>query len=271
MSHFERLMPGTTLVLLFVAAVAGFASLYTPPSDRDRLFPEISAAAATVGTLIAINLTIFALWRLPPMWRIMNRYFVMVHGLPRAPSIILSNFSHSEFLHLLPNMIGLYLFGTLLHEEIGRANFLAIYLSSGALGALGSLWFLTLRGLLTYSTIGASGAVYGIMGAYFWLNRYETFKVLGFPPEPLSGPQGLGFLGLVVGLHIWGVLRPGKMTMDLTSHMVGMAAGILGVHLLERRRQEGLGPSERQDGLHKGVDIVKDATTIHTSSGPKGP
>ncbi|KAL2756774.1 hypothetical protein ACRALDRAFT_1062448 [Sodiomyces alcalophilus JCM 7366] len=236
MTHFERLLPGTAVVVLFVAAAVGFAALYTPPSARDRLYPEVSAATATVASLIALNVGVWFMWRIPPLWKVLNRYFVMVHGMPRAASLICSTFSHSEFTHLVTNMAGLYLFGTLLHEEVGRGNFLAIYLASGALGALGSLWLLTLRGSLMYSTLGASGAVYGIMGAYFWQYRFENFKFLGFPPEPLAGPQGLGILGLIVGLHIWGLLRPGKMTMDLTAHMVGMATGVFGAHLLEKRR-----------------------------------
>ncbi|ROT39731.1 rhomboid-domain-containing protein [Sodiomyces alkalinus F11] len=239
MTHCERLLPGTVVVFIFVAAAAGFAALYTPPSDRDRLFPEVSAGTATIASLIALNAGVWFLWRIPPLWKVLNRYFVLVHGLPRASSLVFSTFSHSEFTHLVANMAGLYLFGTLLHEDVGRGNFLAIYLASGALGALGSLWLLTLRGRLMYSTLGASGAVYGIMGAYFWRYRFENFRILGFPPEPLAGPQGLGLLGLIVGLHIWGLLRPGKMTMDLTAHMVGMATGIFGAHLIESRQSGG--------------------------------
>ncbi|KXH40920.1 rhomboid family protein [Colletotrichum simmondsii] len=254
----ERILPSAAVVLLLVASLAAFAAVYTPPRDADRLFPEVSASTATVGALITFNVLVSVAWRVPPLWRFLNRYFVLVHGMPRAVTMITANFSHSSLGHLATNMVGLWFMGTALHDEVGRANFLAIYLASGAVGFLGSLTAFTLRGLLTVSTVGASGAVFGVATAYFWMHRFDSFKVLGFPPDPMNGPQGLGFIALILGFHIYAFFRRGKQTIDLTSHLFGMLAGLVGIEFVTGRKAEGA----RVDGLEKKKargDLVADA------------
>ncbi|CRK19275.1 hypothetical protein BN1708_012580 [Verticillium longisporum] len=255
MTHVERLLPATTLVVLVVAALAAFAAVYTPPAQHDRLFPEVASATATVAALIGLNALVFLAWRVPPLWRLMNRYFLLVHGLPRPASLVLASFSHTALLtHFLPNMAALWVLGTLLHDDVGRAALVALYVASGAAGFLGSLYWLTLRGHLLFSSLGASGAVYGLAGAYFWLHRFDHFRVLGFPPPPLEGPQGLAFLGLVVGVHVFAFLRP-RTTVDLMSHMAGMAAGILGASLARGAKQPAASASASD---MQRVDLVRD-------------
>ncbi|KAK2020751.1 hypothetical protein LX32DRAFT_715371 [Colletotrichum zoysiae] len=252
----ERLLPSAAAVLLLVGALSAFAMVYTPPRDADRLYPEVSASAATVGALIGLNALVWLAWRVPPLWRFLNRYFVLVHGMPRAVTMLTANFSHSSLGHLATNMVGLWFVGTALHDEVGRAGFLAIYLASGAVGLLGSLAAFTLRGLLTVSTVGASGAVFGVTTAYFWMHRFDSFKVLGLPPDPMSGPQGLGFIALILGFHVYALLRRGRQTIDLTSHLFGMLAGLVGIELVTR----GGAAPPRGDGLGgKRGDLVKDA------------
>ncbi|KAH0419747.1 hypothetical protein CcaCcLH18_14304 [Colletotrichum camelliae] len=246
---FERLLPSYAVVALLVGALAAVAMIYTPPHDTERLYPEVSASMATVGFLIGLNALVFAAWHVPPLWGFLNRYFIMVHGMPRAVSMLTANFSHASLSHLATNMVGLWFVGTALHDEVGRANFLAIYMASGALGLLGSLTIYSLRGILTVSTVGASGAVFGTATAYFWMHRLDTFKILGFPPDPMNGPQGLGFLAVLVGVHIAALFGKGKQTIDLTSHLCGMLAGLVGIELVTGRKEV---PKARED-------LVKDA------------
>ncbi|KAH6689138.1 hypothetical protein F5X68DRAFT_205048 [Plectosphaerella plurivora] len=271
LSHFERLLPSTAFVALLVVTVAGLAAIYTPPSDYDRLFPEISPAYATVGAIVAINLAVHLAWRIPPLWGFLNRYFILVHGVPKAPTVLTSVFSHQHFLyHLIPNMIGLCAIGPALHDDIGRAGFLAIYLASGAMGFLGSLYWFTLRGILTSATIGASGAVYGIFTGYFWLHRFDSFKILNFPPDPLDGPQGLVFIAMAIGLHIWGVTRKGAKITDYPSHLAGMATGLVGVHLMTGGRGRLADPAAVPEGGRRSrVEFMKDVQVTKLGSGPK--
>ncbi|GKT41902.1 rhomboid protein 2 [Colletotrichum spaethianum] len=258
----ERLLPSVAVVLLLVGLLSAFAAVYTPPRDADRLYPEVSASTATVGALIGLNVLVSLAWRVPPLWRFLNKYFVLVHGMPRAVSMITANFSHSSLGHLATNMVGLWFMGTALHDEVGRANFLAIYLASGAVGLLGSLTVFTLRGLLTVSTVGASGAVFGVATAYFWMHRFDSFKVLGLPPDPMNGPQGLGFIAMILGFHVYAFFRRGRQTIDLTSHLFGMLAGLVGIELATGKKE-----AAREDGLEKKRDdLVKDAPP-HESDG----
>ncbi|OBR15762.1 Rhomboid-like protein [Colletotrichum higginsianum IMI 349063] len=241
----ERLLPSAAVVLLLVGMLAAFAAVYTPPRDVDRLYPEVSASTATVGALIGLNALVALAWRVPPLWKFLNRYFVLVHGMPRAVTMVTAGFSHSSLGHLAANMVALWFTGTALHEEVGRAGFLAIYLGSGAVGMLGSLVAYTLRGMLTVSTVGASGSVFGVATAFFWTHRFDSFKMFDLPPDPMNGPQGLGFIALILGFHVYAFLRRGPQTIDLPSHLFGMLAGAVGVELFKKRE------APRDDGLER--------------------
>lgn len=73
-------------------------------------------------------------------------------------------FLHENELHLMNNMIMLYAAGSLIEGMINRVYFTALYFISGIGGGLLSVWYHTKSGQLYYS-LGASGAVYGMMGA----------------------------------------------------------------------------------------------------------
>ena len=80
--------------------------------------------------------------------------------------IFTSGFLHANLIHLLFNMYVLYILGTLLEPAIGTARMVGIYLVSLVAGSFGAL-LLTPDSL----TVGASGAVYGIMAATFLIAR----------------------------------------------------------------------------------------------------
>lgn len=162
----------------------------------------------------------------------MNRYMLLVAATPRPLQIIGATFSHQSFKHLFPNMLVLWIFGTRVHDEIGRANFLALYLSSGAIGFAASLLHLVLWRGLIFTTLGASGGVYAVVTAYFWMYKFDEFKILGFPPDPISGPQGLGFIGLILGAHLVPLFSKSIHNVDIASHFAGMVAGALGIDLI---------------------------------------
>ena len=94
-------------------------------------------------------------------------------GSPTAPwwQLITSTFLHVDVWHIGFNMLALWFLGPQLEMAIGRARFLALYLLSGLAG---SAWSTGSPGEQT-STLGASGAVYGLMGALLVL----AFKVGG--------------------------------------------------------------------------------------------
>lgn len=67
-------------------------------------------------------------------------------------------------------MLLLWMIGRSLHEQIGRGDFLAIYLASGVVGSVASLTNMVLRNMLHTSSLGASGAVTGILAAFCTIN-----------------------------------------------------------------------------------------------------
>jgi membrane associated rhomboid family serine protease len=81
--------------------------------------------------------------------------------------LITSTFLHTATLHLVMNMIGLWIFGSFLETQLGRWRYLALYLLTGLAGSVG-IYLLSdpyvVGGSLNYS-LGASGSVFGLFGA----------------------------------------------------------------------------------------------------------
>ena len=75
------------------------------------MWRDIPPAAATIIGIMGTNIAIWALWKLPPAWRMLNRYFISVPLYPYAMSVVGSVFSHQQFKHLLTNTVILWLIG----------------------------------------------------------------------------------------------------------------------------------------------------------------
>jgi membrane associated rhomboid family serine protease len=78
--------------------------------------------------------------------------------------VLASMFLHGGWLHLIGNMLFLFVFGRSIEDRFGHAKFLLIYFLSGLAAALTHIFF---NAGSTAPTIGASGAIAGILGAYF--------------------------------------------------------------------------------------------------------
>ena len=108
----DRLVPAGLFTLAVVLSSLWFADSYIPPSQQARLFPDMPPAAATLVTLATINIGIFLVWRVvPPLWSVMNKYFVTLPLRPRAPQMLLAAFSHQTPGHLLLNIVPFYFIG----------------------------------------------------------------------------------------------------------------------------------------------------------------
>lgn len=236
MPAWQRLLPSTILVALLVGGVVAYAEYYSPPLRANRLWPDVPPAAATVMALIALNVAGFVLWKIPPLWGIMNKYFMVVAATPKPLSILGAMFSHQKVGHLLTNMLFLWFFGVRMHDEVGRGNFLATYFASGSVGFLATLYSLVLRNQLHLTTLGASGAIYGAAAAYFWIHRFDGFKILGLPPDPSTGVQGLGFIGLMLAVNISAMFSKNHM-LDIASHIAGIGVGVAAGHYLQAKME----------------------------------
>jgi membrane associated rhomboid family serine protease len=117
---------------------------------------------------------------------------------PEPLTLITSQFLHGGFLHIFGNMLFLWIFGNNIEDKLGHVKYLIFYLACGVLAALTQWFFSTQSGI---PSLGASGAIAGIMGAYiirFPNARVRTLVFLGpfivFPEIPAIFFLGIWFL-----------------------------------------------------------------------------
>ncbi|KAI7780858.1 hypothetical protein LA080_015541 [Diaporthe eres] len=236
--RWRLLLPTTVFVAALVPLLWWASGFYTAPPEDRRLVPWLTQGNATVYALMLANLAVFVAWRRMGWWKFMNKHAILDMVEPRPLGAVSAIFSHQAASHLAENMFVLWLLGGLLLHggDASRAEYLAVFLGSGAAGFLASLYKCVLTRHLTYG-LGASSAVFGVICCYFWLHRFEGFKILDLPPDPANGIQGLGIIGLIVGLNLIPLFRrlPGQK--DWISHLAGIATGIGFARLIEERRE----------------------------------
>lgn len=138
-------------------------------------------------------------------------------------------FIHADFWHFLFNAFMLWMLGRTIEPEMGSRKFLAYFLACGAAAALlTAAWN---PGSLT-PVIGASGAVYGLLGAFAFL--YPGATVNFYFLFPMSARTMAILLGAVE--FIMTLSRPGSKISSVT-HLGGLAAGLLWLWA-ERRWRE---------------------------------
>ncbi len=110
-------------------------------------------------------------------------------------------FVHFDILHILLNMFALVYFGTVVEGSYSRRQYLAVYFGAGLVGNIASLFLIPLNA----PTGGASGAIFGVIGAYVAMERKGIGLVVAALYATLifidsSGP------GVNVFAHLFGVL-----------------------------------------------------------------
>lgn len=151
-------------------------------------------------------------------------------------------FLHASWLHILGNMLFLWIFGNNVEDVMGRVRFVVFYLASGYAAALAQAW-VTLHyagvGAASVPNVGASGAIAGVLGAYFvLLPRARVVTLLfGFIPWRFSAAF---FLGAWFLFQLW----QGGFSMThpqsgggvaFAAHVGGFVFGVLAVKLFQVR------------------------------------
>ncbi len=96
---------------------------------------------------------------------------------PEIATLITSQFLHGSLMHIGGNMLFLWIFGNNIEEDLGHFKFLLFYLTCGVLAGL-THWFFAMESGVP--TVGASGAIAGVMGAY--ILKYPKAKILTLLP-----------------------------------------------------------------------------------------
>jgi membrane associated rhomboid family serine protease len=212
-----------------------------------RRFPLVTYA------LIAAN---FAVW----FWELSSRgarvdhyafypcalsgpcHGVAVHHLVWPEGVVTSMFMHASWLHILGNMLFLWIFGNNVEDVMGRLRFLVFYLAGGLVAALAQA-YVTLHwagaAAASIPNVGASGAIAAVLGAYLiLLPRARVLTLLfGFLPWRISAG---------VFLVVWFLFQLWQGNFSLThpdqgggvafaAHVGGFAFGAIAVHAFQVR------------------------------------
>lgn len=166
-------------------------------------------------------------------------------------TLVTSQFLHGSWVHLLGNMLYLWIFGNNVEDRFGRLGFLAFYLLGGALAGLSQV---AIAPTSTVPTIGASGAIAATLGAYLVLfprARVTSLVFLGFFYQLIDVPAVivLGFwfvLQLIDGLTSLGGIQTGG-GVAFFAHIGGFAVGAVlarvAVTMAARMRRQATPPA----------------------------
>ena len=197
-------------------------------------------------TLIVLNSLAFLYEILLPDRQL--RLLLLEYGvIPAAfawPTMLTSMFLHANWLHIAGNMLYLWIFGDNVEDRFGHGRFLVFYLLCGTVAALVQV---AVSPDSTVPTIGASGAIAGVMGAYFVL--YPHSRVLALIPLLIFWPiveiPAVFFLGFWFLLQLvsgFGSLALTQQTQGggvaFWAHVAGFLAGLAGVVIFRRRERE---------------------------------
>jgi membrane associated rhomboid family serine protease len=205
--------------------------------------PVYSAAKVT-ASLIAINLAVFFYQLSLPSYEL-NRFVEQWGIVPdrlHLESLITSMFLHGGWMHILGNMLFLWVFGRNVEDLIGGGRFLVFYLLCGLAAALIQV---VTNFYSPVPTIGASGAISGVMGAYlikFPRARIVTLVFIVFFVTTLDIPSALLLL-FWFGMQFLNGLGSLAQT-DYTgggvawfAHVGGFVAGMLLIRAFPQKRR----------------------------------
>nr|POE47787.1 presenilins-associated rhomboid-like protein, mitochondrial [Quercus suber] len=259
LSSYQRLAPSLFVTLITVALCLYLSDSYTPAPTSARIFPDIPPAVATIGAITALNIIVFIACRWPPFYRFSNKYLQVSPAYPFAMSMLGSCWRHDTLFHLANNLIALWLFGPMLHNDVGRGSFIAIYIGAGALGGYISLVgdVLLRRNFATYG-IGASGCTMGALAAACVVRPSGTVTIFGYE-IPMAAWVFLALTGLNEGVAIW---RGVSYGINHVAHLGGLVSGGVGAMYLRMKAQ-------RDTALHDGslmaeVKRVTDGVGVKT-------
>jgi membrane associated rhomboid family serine protease len=213
---------------------------------RSRTAPVVTVALVVVNVLVFLHEIALGPYveRFVYAYGLIPRRFVYWPGDPLDPQRLLplftSMFWHGGWLHLISNMLYLWIFGDNVEDRLGHLRFLLFYVAAGAAAGLTHV---VLGPTSTLPTVGASGAIAGVLGAYlvtFPRSRILTLIPIFIFPWFVEIPAiiylvfwflmqllaGIGSLGMAVetgGVAVW-------------AHVGGFVAGVVLMKLMQPPR-----------------------------------
>ena len=152
-------------------------------------------------------------------------------------TVFTSMFMHGGWMHLIGNMLYLWIFGDNVEDSMGHGRFVVFYLLCGIAAVLAQA---LPDPSSTIPMVGASGAISGVLGAYLLLYPHARVLVaipLGFLLHTMRIPAGL-VLVLWFGLQLFSsaMAQPGQGGVAFRAHIGGFVAGMILIPLFKQRR-----------------------------------
>lgn len=167
----------------------------------------------------------------------------LVPGNPTLVGLLTHIFFHANLTHLFGNMLLLWLFGPHVEEALGRWQYLLLYMGAGITGGLMQMFVTNtfMQHTAQASIIGASGAVFGVLGVFalrFWRTKVRVLIVFPIPAVVAVGLAAL--INLVSGLQEFGGGSGDGLDESIAywAHVGGFAFGA-GMAGLLRMRDDG--------------------------------
>jgi len=198
--------------------------------------------------LIGLNVLVFiyemmlplpGLERLVTNWGVVPYLVTNAFNLPVALTFITSMFLHLGFAHIIGNMLYLWIFGDNVEDCMGPVLYTIFYFVSGILAGLAQI---LVGPDLMIPSVGASGAVAGVLGAYLVMfpeARVHTLLFFGFFVRRASIPAGIVLGGWFILQFFNGVLSLGMMQVGGVAwfaHIGGFLFGLIGGWLCKKSR-----------------------------------
>jgi membrane associated rhomboid family serine protease len=278
--------------------------MFLPIGDEPnaRTFPVINYA------LIAINVAVFALLSLPLMGQPVDPRDPMVQELlrtlarqhpdldpytlaaqlqqltahdlflmrwgyraaePSLVTLVTSMFLHGGWLHIIGNMLFLWIYGDNVEHRLGHASYLGAYLLCGAAGTLGYAAVLPESAAGT-PLVGASGAISGVLGCYFiWFPKNRVRLLIALLPFyvdvwKVNARVVLGIYVIIDNLLPFLLTPSGASGVAHGAHLGGFLAGAAGAVAIDRlsvRRGQGRA-ALRENGREPDVGVPGDAHDV---------
>ncbi|MGM9875248.1 MAG: rhomboid family intramembrane serine protease [Bacilli bacterium] len=165
--------------------------------------------------LIVLNIMVYLFMALYDVdgryfYALANNYEFVQNG--QIYRLLTSMFLHSDIIHIACNMYALYILGPQVERYYGKTKFLLIYLLSGLLGSIFSCAFMSADTI----SIGASGAIFGLLGSIAYFTYYYRATLQGLLRSQVV-PVIL--LNLAIGFMVPGI--------DISGHIGGLIGGVL--------------------------------------------
>lgn len=218
-------------------------------SIQAKRWPLVTVLLMAVNILVFIAISGLSTLQVSKIYHTFGMTPVFFQGLPQYPwqgsfsvffTLVTSQFLHGSWGHLLGNMLYLWIFGDNVEDVLGRWRFLLIYLLSGVAG---NVLQLISDPFSRVTVVGASGAIAGVLGAYFLMFPHAKvrtiipFFILYLIPINMPAVIYLGVWFLMQVLYSRSILVAGSQSIAYLAHVGGFVVGAA-VGFLHRKKHK---------------------------------